>query len=132
MSLSHFEQALELVSEQNERTDALYSLGQTLYHFGRYDDAAAAFHRGAKLFEDGDVQAQRRFEGAAWSAESHLRPWQRGPEDTIDGTGPGDRAILAVQALRDSLTAPPVDRAAGLAIRALSDGAACLERLARS
>lgn len=35
MSFNHFEQALELISEPDERADAPYCLGQTLYRFGR-------------------------------------------------------------------------------------------------
>ena len=74
MSLNRFEQALDLISEPSERADALYSLGQTLYRFGRFAEAGAAFHRGARLFEGGDEQVRLRFEGMAWSAEVHLAP----------------------------------------------------------
>jgi tetratricopeptide (TPR) repeat protein len=99
-----------------------------MYRLGRYAEAGVAFHRGAQLFEGGDQQVRLRFEGAAWSAEWHLRPAQRGPERTVDGNGPGDRAILAVQALRETLTTPPAARGADLAIRALGDGALLAEQ----
>ena len=127
-SLDRFEQALNLLSEPAERADALYSLGRTLYRFGRYPDACVAFRRGAQLFEGGDQQLRLRFEGAALSAETHLTPTGRGPEGVIDGDGPGTRAILAVQALRASMTTPPAAWAADLASRALGDGALLAEQ----
>ncbi len=113
MSLNRFEQALDLISEPSERADALYSLGQTLYRFGRFAEAGAAFHRGARLFEGGDEQARLRFEGMAWSSEVHLTPTQRGPKGAVNGDGPGSRALLAVEALCQSLTIPPVSYLVG-------------------
>ena len=35
VSLDRFERALDRLSDATERADALYSLGQTLYRFGR-------------------------------------------------------------------------------------------------
>lgn len=124
----HFERALDRVNDAAERADILYSLGQALYRFGRHDEAAAAFHRGAELFDAADQQVRLRFLGAAWAAESHRAPTQGGPESVFDGDGPGTRAILAVQALQQSLTAPPAGRAAALAIRALANGALLAEQ----
>ena len=45
---------------------------------------------------------QRRlsFEAAAYGAEYHLPPEQHGQLSAADGTGPGDRAVLAVHALQ--------------------------------
>ena len=86
-SLDRFEQALNLLSEPTERADALYSLGRTLYRFGRYADACVAFRMGAQLFEGGDQQLRLRFEGAALSAEptSH----RRGADPRVSSTGTG-------------------------------------------
>ena len=128
VSLDRFERALDRLSDATERADALYSLGQALYRFGRHDEAAAAFHRGAELFDAADQQVRLRFVGAAWAAESHRAPTQGGPEGVFDGDGPGTRAVLAVQALQQSLTTPPAGRAAALAIRALADGALLAEQ----
>lgn len=128
VSLHHFEQALDRVNDVAERADILYSLGQALYRLGRHDEAAATFHRGAELFDAADQQVRLRFLGAAWAAESHRAPTQGGPEGGFDGDGPGTRAILAVQALQQSLTAPPAGRAAALAIRALANGALLAEQ----
>jgi DNA-binding CsgD family transcriptional regulator/tetratricopeptide (TPR) repeat protein len=131
-SLDRFEQALSLVNQPQERADALYSLGQTLFRFGRYAEAGAAFRRGAELFEVGDRQIRLRFEGAASGAEYHLSPAQRGPSSTIgddaEADGPGDRAVLAFQALRAAMTTPPAHRAGDLAIRALGNGALLAEQ----
>jgi DNA-binding CsgD family transcriptional regulator len=130
MSMSRFEQALELIREPDERADALYSLGQTLYRFGRYAEARAAFRRGATLFEGGDEQVRLRFEGAAWSADTHLTPTQHRPASAAkaSGDGPGDRAVLAVHALNAALTIPPAARAGELALRALGNGALLAEQ----
>jgi hypothetical protein len=105
--------ALDLISEKDERADALYSLGQTLNRFGHYAEAAVAFHRGAELFEGRDEQVRLRFEGAAWSAQTHLTLTQDGSASAanVNGDGPGDRAVLAAHALNAALTIPPAARA---------------------
>jgi DNA-binding CsgD family transcriptional regulator len=130
MSLNRFEQALELISEPDERADALYSLGQTLYRFGRYTEAGVAFRRGAQLFDGDDHQVRLRFEGAAWSSDTHLAPTQYRPASAanVSGDGPGDRAVLAVHALNAALTIPPAARGADLALRALGNGALLAEQ----
>ena len=122
-SFARFAEALQHIREPGQRADALYSLGQTLYRFGLYAEAGKVFRRGAALFESDDRQVRLRFEAAAFAAEYHLPPEQHGPLSAADGTGPGDRAVLAVHALRESLTAPPAGAGAELAIRALQDGA---------
>jgi DNA-binding CsgD family transcriptional regulator/tetratricopeptide (TPR) repeat protein len=126
--LAGFERALDHVDDAVERAELLYSLGQTLYRFGRHDEAAAAFHRGAELFGTADQQERLRFVGAAWAAELHRSPAQGGPEGDFEGDGSGTRVILAVQALQQSLTAPPAGRAAALASRALGTGALLAEQ----
>ena len=131
-SLARFEQALQHIREPGRRADALYSLGQTLYRFGRYTDAGTVFRRGAALFEDGDRQVRLRFEAAAFGAEYHLPPEQHGPLSAADGTGPGDRAVLAVHSLRECLTSPPASIGADLATRALQDGMLLAELTSRS
>jgi DNA-binding CsgD family transcriptional regulator len=130
ISLTRFEQALELISEPDEQANALYSLAQTLYRFGRYKDAGVAFRRGAQLFDGRDQQVRLRFEGAAWSAETHLTLTKYRPASAVpvDGDGPGDRAVLAVHALSAAMTTPPAREAGDLAIRALGDGALLAEQ----
>jgi DNA-binding CsgD family transcriptional regulator len=129
MSMGRFERALDLIYESDERADALYSLGETLYRFGRYAEAGVAFRRGAELLEGGDKQTRLTFQGAAWSAESHLAPTGPGPEAiAVTDDGPGTRAILAVQALRGAVATPPAAPAADLAIRALGGGALLAEQ----
>src|SRR4029077_8732362 len=65
-SIARFTQALQHIREPERRADALYSLGQTLYRFGRFADAGSVFRQGAALFEDGDRQVRLRFEAAAF------------------------------------------------------------------
>jgi DNA-binding CsgD family transcriptional regulator len=131
-SLDRFDQALKLISEPAQRAEALYSLGQTLYRFGRYADASDVFRRGAALFQHGDRQVRLRFEAAACGAEYHLPPATRGPTSATGGNGPGDRAMLAVQALHECMTVPPAGPAADLAIRALDSGGLLAELTSQS
>ena len=130
--MARFAQALQHIREPGRRADALYSLGQTLYRFGRYAEAGKVFRQGAALFEDGDRQVRLRFEAAAFGAEYHLPPEQHGPLSAADGTGPGDRAVLAVHALRECLMTAPASTGADMAIRALGDGALLAELTSRS
>jgi DNA-binding CsgD family transcriptional regulator len=131
-SIDRFTQALQHISEPAPRADALYSLGQTLYRFGRYVDAGTVFRQGAALFEDGDRQLRLSFEAAAFGAEYHLPPENHGPLSTAEGTGSGDRAVLAVHALNKCLTTPPAYVGADLAARALDGGALLAELTSRS
>jgi DNA-binding CsgD family transcriptional regulator/tetratricopeptide (TPR) repeat protein len=131
-SLARFTQALQRIREPGQRADALYSFGQTLYRFGRYAEAGNVFRQGAALFEDSDRQVRLRFEAAAFGAEYHLSPEQHGPLSAADGTGPGDRAVLAVHALRKCLMSPPASTGADMAIRALDDGTLLAELTSRS
>jgi tetratricopeptide (TPR) repeat protein len=136
-SLQRFEQAMLLIDEPTEQADALYSLGQTLYRYGRYEEAAAAFRRGAELFEDGDIQVRRRFQASSMCAEYYLAPMHRrvGLFDADLATPPqgaGDRAMLAIQALHASLTEPPASRAAALARMAVADGRLLSEQTSES
>jgi DNA-binding CsgD family transcriptional regulator len=137
-SLQRFEQAMLLIDEPAVRADALYSLGQTLYRYGRHGEAAAAFRRGAELFEDGDVQVFRRFQASSMCAEYYLAPIHR-RVDLLDAAevpsppqGAGDRAMLAIRALHVSLTVPPASRAAALAGMAIADGRLLLEQTSES
>ena len=98
ISLSRFEGALDLIDDPDERAEALFSFGRTLYQFSRYAEAGVAFRRGAQLFEGRDEQVRLRFEGAAWGADFHLTTMPDPPSGAIDGDGPGTRAILAVRA----------------------------------
>ena len=127
-SLDRFEQALNLLSEPTERAHALYSLGRTLYRFGRYADARDAFRRGAQLFEGGDRAAATSLRGrgverrdpphtdGTRSRGSRRRRWARNPRDP-----------------RRSSAARIADHtacrlAADLATRALGDGALLAEQ----
>lgn len=127
MSLHRFERAVELLSDPAERAETLYTLGETLYRFGRFAEASAAFCRGVELFDGDDEQVRLRFLGAARSADTHLTP-ETGEREPFTQDGPGTRAILAIEALQLSLTVPPVSGPAAMALRALGDGALLAEQ----
>ena len=121
-SLQHFERALTMVTEPAEQADALFSLGATLYRFGRYPEARSAFRRGTELFGSSDQRL--RFESALWSTNAHLSPTEGVPADVAElAEKSGVREIWAVKALHESLTQPPARAAADLAARALDGGA---------
>ncbi len=61
-----------------------------------------------------------------------MPPEQHGQLSAADGTGPGDRAVLAVHALRKCLMSPPAGAGADMAMRALRDGALLAELTSRS
>jgi DNA-binding CsgD family transcriptional regulator/tetratricopeptide (TPR) repeat protein len=123
-SLQRFEKALTMVTEPDEQSDALFSLGATLYRFGRYSEALNTFRRGTEFFATKDHQIRLRFESAVWSAKAHLSPTETMPEDVANlADRSGAREIWAVKALYESLTRPPVAYAAELAERALDGGA---------
>ena len=124
ISLQRFEQASAMVTEPGEQADALFSLGATLYRFGRYAEALTTFRRGTELFATDDQRYRLRFESALWSANAHLLPTAAMPEDVVElADRSGAREIWAVKALHDSLTQPPAASPAELALRALDGGA---------
>ncbi len=121
-SFARFAQALQHIPEPEQRADALFSLGQTLYRFGLYTDAGTVFRRGAALFEDGDPQVRLRFEAAAFGAEYHLPPEQHGPLSAADGTGPAIARFSPFMPCANASWCRLRVRAPILAIRALLDG----------
>jgi DNA-binding CsgD family transcriptional regulator len=123
-SLQRFENALTMVTHPGEQADIQFSLGATLYRFGRYGEALTTFRRGAEFFATGDQQTRLRFESALWSAKAHLLSTEAMPRYVTElAYRSGGREIWAVKALHDSLTQPPAGYAAELALRALDGGA---------
>lgn len=123
-SLQRFETALARVTEPDEQAGALFSMGATLYRFGRFSDSLTTFRRGTEFFAPHDQQMRLRFESALWSANAHLFPTKAMPEDVLRiADRSGAREIWAVKALHQSLTKPPVGYSAELVLRALDGGA---------
>src|SRR5437764_9918111 len=73
-SLARFEEALRMIDEPAEQARALYALGQTLYRYGRHEEAATTFRRGEELFRPRDRELALMFQGAfmcaAWFVEA--------------------------------------------------------------
>lgn len=141
-SLDRFEQALRLINDNGTRAEALYSLGQTQYRYGRYREAAATFHKGAELFGGSEAEVGHRFRGAELCSAYYLAP-----EHHLDTTAPdspyvplppmteltaGRRVLLAIQSMHAVFTAPPAGNGAALARLALGDGALLREQSAES
>lgn len=132
-SLARFEAALEVLEDDREQARALYALGQTLYRYGRHDEAIATFRRGADRFtEAGDRDSALGFE-AAWACAG---TWvaaladDAGPRLTklASAIPAGDRLTVAERALLAAFSAysgsssPPASAGASLAREALADG----------
>jgi len=128
-SLERFEVALRVLTDEQQQHRALYALGQTLYRYGRHQEAVTTFRRGADLFADSDASAAIHFEAAWACAAAHFAT--RGPEARhrltelargipVDQelTGP-QLALLAAFALYSSIGNPPAAAAARLANAAL-------------
>lgn len=123
VSLNRFDQALDISDDPSEVAHALCGRGRTLYQFGRYAQAAASFRRGVEVVAEGDVRARRELEVGARCAEIHLFPTHPSSTDVLPRRGEVDQGLLAVEALRQAFSAPPVAGAPGLALRALANGA---------
>ena len=132
MSLEHFNAAVELLEERHAKADALYGLGQTLYRYGRQDEAAASFLRGIELFDRSEPDLKLRFEAAYTSAVQDVAPLIRPAEEALAGwvcalpdrrvlNGP-ERTMLANHAFFRAMHCDPADQVAALARRALGDG----------
>ncbi|HWI70989.1 MAG TPA: AAA family ATPase [Baekduia sp.] len=132
VSLEHFHAAVELLDEPRGKADALYALGQTLYRYGRQDEAAVTFRRGIELFDESSADLKLRFEAAYTSsvhdvapligpAEASLAGWVGGLGDrrTLNGA---ERTMLANHAFFRAMRCDPADQVAALARRALGDG----------
>lgn len=132
VSLEHFDAAVELLEEPHAKADALYGLGQTLYRYGRQDEAAASFRRGIELFRGSEPDLELRFEAAYTSAVQDVAPligpaeraladWVRrvGNRATLNGA---ERTMLANHAFFRAMRCDPADEVAALARRALGDG----------
>lgn len=139
-SLDRFEAALSVVHEPAEQGRTLYALGQTLYRYGRQDEAAAIFRRGAEVFRTRDRDLALTFEGALmcsayYVARNHDETVQRIEAIAVDIAPDGsvttpERVVLAVLSLHRAMKMDP--GAAGLALRALGDGALLREQTSES
>lgn len=132
VSLEHFSAAVELLEEPGVKAEALYGLGQTLYRYGRQDEAAASFRRGVEMFHGCDDELELRFEAAYTSAvhdvapligpaEQALAGWVAGLAETRKLTA-AERTMLANHAFFRAMRCDPADEVAALARRALGDG----------
>ncbi|MGY4103742.1 ATP-binding protein [Nocardia sp. R16R-3T] len=139
-SLRRFEQALRMIDDDEARAEALYSLGQTQYRYGRYAEAAATFRRGAELFHESQHEIRSRFQAAELCSSYYLAPEHRPdtaalnlihlPAPVTAELSPGDRVLLAVRAMHALFTIPPVTNGSTLARVALGDGALLREQSA--
>lgn len=128
-SLARFEAALTILDDPRARAKALAALGQTLYRYGRFADAADAFGRGEDLFRESDPDLARYFQGAFLCTGIHL------PDVVVDVTARLERervdlpaprvepTIAAAHALYRAIAVAPVSDAVALVHAALRDGA---------
>jgi DNA-binding CsgD family transcriptional regulator/predicted negative regulator of RcsB-dependent stress response len=126
------ERALERVDDDRLRAEVEHLYGRALSTTGDHRRAALAFERGlASLGDHANDDLARELQAAyvaAASLESSLRDramaiasrlvTDSGPDPT-----PGERAVLAQQAVQHSMAGDPVETVHELAVRAWGDGA---------
>jgi tetratricopeptide (TPR) repeat protein len=132
-SIERFIEALADLDTLTKRTEALYALGQTLFCYGRHEEAAVAFREGVGLFAESDREAALQFESGllcsgAYVVSLYAESWQRlealaGQILAHDAHSPAERAVLAVLAMCRASEKPPAAAAAALAHLALDGGA---------
>jgi DNA-binding CsgD family transcriptional regulator/tetratricopeptide (TPR) repeat protein len=132
-SLAHFEEALALIDEPAEQSQALYALGQTQFRYGQYEQAARTFRRGADLFARRDRELWLGFEAAFFSPAVLVVSLRADAIRRLESlvasvpeqgpTSTAERALLALLAANRALTVPPAAQHATLARRALGSGA---------
>lgn len=130
-ALSHLEAALELIAEPAERDRAMYALGQTLFRYGRSEEARTVFRRGADAFA-GDEDVALRFEAGFMASAAYLV--DRAPEaherverlsvgfEQLADPSPSQRLLVLHLAVFRAMCAPRSTEHAELALRALGDG----------
>jgi DNA-binding CsgD family transcriptional regulator len=141
-SLARFEDALRRVEEPSEQADPLYALGHTLFQYGRHQEAATTFRRGADMFRERDHDVALRFEVAYACVAMYVAPLiadararlerAAAPVLTAGPATPGERALLSVLAHARSRASPPAQANAALAQAALGDGALLREQTSDS
>lgn len=132
-ALGRLESAARLMDDPAERAQCLYALGLTLYRDGRYANAARAFRQSAQIAERADGELALSASGAWIFTSLYLAgvpPTASARLDELSarvsqsGTlSAAAKSVLAVAALRCSMTAPPGDLGAKMACDALEGGA---------
>lgn len=131
-ALGRLESAAQLMDDPAERAHCLYARGLTLYRDGRHAHAAKAFAQSALIAERADGELALTASGA-WIFTSFY----------LDGVPPtaltrleelstvvrqngafsaADKSVLAIGALRSSMTTPPAALGAKMASEALDGG----------
>lgn len=130
-ALSHLEKALELIEDAGERDRAMYALGQTLFRYGRSEEARTVFRRGADAFAD-DRDVALRFEAGFMASAAYLV--DRAPEahervarltaqfPDFSDMSPSERLIVLHLAVFRAMCSPGSEEHATLALRVLGDG----------
>lgn len=131
-AVTRLESAIRLVDAPVEQAKCLYALGLTLYRDGRHGEAAGAFERSAAAAGETDDELALAAEGA-WIFTSYYldavpptaltRLEKLSAQIRQHGViSPADRSVLAVAALRSSMTTPPASHGAKMAAQALDGG----------
>jgi DNA-binding CsgD family transcriptional regulator len=126
------EQALDQLDDDRLRAEIEHLHGRALSVNGDHREAALAFQRGlAVLGEDAEDDLYRELQAhyvAAASLETSLRDSAMATaERMLTGSGgnptPGERAVLAQQAVQLSMAGDPVEKVLQLVVRAWGEGA---------
>jgi len=131
ISLGRFEAALAIVENPGDRAKALAALGQTLYRYGRFAEAAKVFERGERLFQENDRELSRFFHGSflctgVYVAETVVDVSARLAREPVEQTAwratHPEPTIAAAHAVCRAIAVPPASDAVLLVQAALRNG----------
>jgi DNA-binding CsgD family transcriptional regulator len=119
--------AVEQLKQAPEQPDAALAAGRTLLALGRVQQALAVFERAlanARDAEPGLVARLRAGQATAvWMIELPHGDRRHSPDPSTAGDSPGDRALVALQAIEAAIRGVPCLEVKALAERALGQGA---------
>ncbi|MET8427736.1 AAA family ATPase [Nocardia sp. NPDC004860] len=131
-SLDHLEKALQLTDEPNARARAMYALGQTLFRYGRAEEARTVFRRGADEFTSFDRDLGLRFEAGYTASATYLIDGLREARERVAELAvawPAGQRLSPVESLLvlhltvfDAMSVPRSADHAERALRVLGDG----------
>ena len=119
--------AAEQLKQAPEHPTAALAAGRTLLALGRVQQALAVFERALANTRDADPDVVARLRAgqatAIWMMELPYGDRRQVPDPSTAGDFPGDRSLVALQAIEAAIRGAPCLKVKALAERALAQGA---------